>query len=375
MNEIDYSDKEEWKKFVEDYIVPLREAANTLDEYWNYLREHIDKKPLEKIENNEALKIILLGGVDEEGNYLDRSVAKFYNDFFGVSFSVKVPTGMVSSSPFHDFVTGIISKMKEVIDSVKTERISVVDVNRSEINYDELLRNPENPEEVVRLIEDFYNKCAKITPNYNKYTLFVLNIRTITERYFNTAFPWLLGKFDEVRELLGLTEKAIPDVEDIKAEHYTIWSFSSYSLGYKIRELYEYIWKMNKELKDTLSQYFDGITDLKQDFLTSAKESIASIPYEFVRGYDEMSRDSYMLRIEQKDSKIVDSSSPGLLKRDSNVFDFLDEVSSLLFVGMVEINYGSYYSPTHYPIPGRPDVCTPNPDYIKKSRVEIIKNI
>ena len=47
MNEIDFSDKEEWKKFVADYIVPLNESAKILAEYWEYLREHIDSVPLE----------------------------------------------------------------------------------------------------------------------------------------------------------------------------------------------------------------------------------------------------------------------------------------------------------------------------------------
>ena len=342
---INYADKNEWEKFVVDDIVPLRESADVLDEYWNYLREHINNVPLEEIEKNEALKIILQGGV-EEGNYLDRSVAKFYNDFFGVSFSI---TGMVYSSSLHDFVTGIINKTKEVMDSAKTKGISVEEVKRSEINYDELLRNPE---EVVRLIKDFYNKCAKVTPDYNEYTLFVLKIRAITESYFNMAFPWLLRKFDEVRELLGLKQDFIPHVDDRRAEHYVIWDLESRSplysnfvsnFGYKIKDLYEYIWGMNKneELKDTLSLYFEGITDLKREFLTRAKESIASIPYEIVKSYEEIpATDSWReheLRFE-RNGQIVDSSSTGLLKRDSNVFDFLDEISSLVFVGLVDIH-------------------------------------
>ncbi|MDI6885149.1 MAG: hypothetical protein QMD22_02140 [archaeon] len=236
---INYADKGEWKKFVEDYIVPLRDSADTLDEYWNYLQKHIDNVPLEEIGKNEALQRILLGGVDEEGNYLEESVAKFYKDFFGVSFSVKVPAGMVYSSPLHELVTGIINKTKEVLDSAKTKGIVVVDVKRSETNCDELLRNPE---EVVRLIGDFYNKCAKITPNYNEYTLFVLNIRAITESYFNVAFPWLLGKFDVVRELLGLKQDFGPPVDDRRAGHYVIWRLDWNDLGSKIKELYDYIW-------------------------------------------------------------------------------------------------------------------------------------
>lgn len=346
MNEIDYSDKEEWKRFVEEYVVPLRESAGVLDEYWNYLREYIDNVPMEGIEKNEALQSVLMGGMDEEGNYLGGSVAKFYNDFFGVSFSVKVPAGMVYSSSFHEFSTGIIGKTKEVLDSAKTKGIYLEDIKRSEVNYDELLRNPE---EVVRLIGDFYNKCVKVTPNYNEYSLFVLNIRAITESYFNVAFRRLLGNFVEVRKLLGLKQDFIPSVDDRRAEHYVIWGFYS-NLGSNIKELYEYIWEINKneELKDTLYQYFEGITDLKQEFLISAKESIASIPYEIVKSYDEMPsptdsyRHAHELRVSEN-GQIIDTSSQGLLKKVSNVFDFLDEISSLVFVGLVDIHTFSSY--------------------------------
>ena len=269
--------------------------------------------------------IVLLGGIDEEGNHLEGSVAKFYKDFFGLSRSVIEPTGRVYSTPFQEFVTDIISKTEAVMKSIKAEKIYFEDVKLSETNYDELLKNPE---EVVRLIEDFYNKCTNVTPNYNEYTLFVLNIRTITKSYFNMAFPWLLEKFDKVRELLTLTEKITFNIQNTKQEYYreyyTIWSYSSYSLGYNIRELYEYIWNQKKELKDTLSQYFEGITDLKHEFIESAKESITSIPYEFMKSYGELPyRCYYWIKVEEKDGKIYDDV---FLKKDCNVFGFLDEV-------------------------------------------------
>jgi hypothetical protein len=40
MNKIDYSNKEVWKKFVEDYIIPLRDSAETLVEYWSYFMSY-----------------------------------------------------------------------------------------------------------------------------------------------------------------------------------------------------------------------------------------------------------------------------------------------------------------------------------------------
>ncbi len=82
---VDYTDKEGWKKFVEDYVIPLRDSAEILVEYWNYLKGEIDKVSFSKIETekDENFKKILLGGVKESGDYSERSLALFYNTFFG----------------------------------------------------------------------------------------------------------------------------------------------------------------------------------------------------------------------------------------------------------------------------------------------------
>jgi hypothetical protein len=53
MNEIDYSDKDEWKRYVSDYIIPLRDSAEALAEYWRYSQGEIDSVPFNEIENEK----------------------------------------------------------------------------------------------------------------------------------------------------------------------------------------------------------------------------------------------------------------------------------------------------------------------------------
>ena len=54
MNEIDYSDKDEWRGFISDYVIPLRDSADALVEYWNYLKEEIDSVPFNEIETEKS---------------------------------------------------------------------------------------------------------------------------------------------------------------------------------------------------------------------------------------------------------------------------------------------------------------------------------
>lgn len=69
------------KRFVEEYVIPLRDSAEVLVEYWNYLKGKIDNVSFTEIGTgkDENLKKILLGDVKEDGSYSERSLALFYN--------------------------------------------------------------------------------------------------------------------------------------------------------------------------------------------------------------------------------------------------------------------------------------------------------
>ena len=84
---INYADKEEWAKIVRENIIPLRNSAEFFVN-WEYLRRRMDGVYIDAMD--EDYKSLVLGGVSEEGAYLDGSVAKFYRDFFGVSLNVEL---------------------------------------------------------------------------------------------------------------------------------------------------------------------------------------------------------------------------------------------------------------------------------------------
>ena len=297
MPERDYWSNEEWKKFVSDYIIPLRDSADALAKYWNYLKEEIVGTLFNEIETekDENFKKILLGGVKEDGDYSERSLALFYSKFFGTQLSnlqeylisqkegvTSQVTGAVEESEFMQFVRSISEKTNAILESASQNGlIDAVDSETSEIDFGEFTREPEK---VAKLIKDFYDNALKITVNYNQHTLFLWAIRKITRRYLETAYPELSKeeKFEALKRFVGLEKYFEPEIEenaenDSKVKRgYTIWHLPDNSFGGLICGLNECVWKYfeKESFRGVLEFLFEGVVDLKKDFKEKAERTI-----------------------------------------------------------------------------------------------------
>ncbi|MDI6811494.1 MAG: hypothetical protein QMD80_07495 [archaeon] len=352
---INYADKGEWKKFVEDYVIPLRDSAEALVEHWRYLKREIEGVEIDGME--EDLKKILLGGVDDEGNYLEFSVAKFYKDFFGVSLSVELPKyvtavkegatkgikGMVQAQTYYPgakathsikFILDVAEQTKKIANIALSK--GIIDTaagSSSGIKHEELLMNPEA---VVEDIGDFYNRCAKIAPNYNDYSLFILTIRSITRRYLEEAYPQFKDKFSELQPFFGLVPLFEPNIEDrTRKAEYTIWYLPEGSFGGEIRKLYEMVWDYSSKFKDLLLQYFEGITDLKKEFIEDAKISVTGTITEIFK-IERLLSSRHTLTFHGQWISSIEPYSYNL-KEPTSLMHVLDDVMPFLFVGLVNI--------------------------------------
>ncbi|MFQ6063128.1 MAG: hypothetical protein ACE5J9_08145, partial [Methanosarcinales archaeon] len=175
MTELAYWNKETWQNFINDYIVPLKTSADSLIEYWNYLKERVDGARFEDMD--DALKTILLGGVTSNGEYSARSLAKFYKMFFGAFSDVQVliiaqkervtpdVVGKVEESIFIKFVKSVSDNTGRILEfAYQNDLIDSPEVSIPEVRFDDLLGSPEK---VVELIKAFYDNAIKITVNYN----------------------------------------------------------------------------------------------------------------------------------------------------------------------------------------------------------------
>ena len=307
---------------------------------------------------DEDYKSLVLGGVSEEGAYLDDSVAKFYRDFFGVSLNVELPQyvsavkegltkgimAVVSESLFVRFASEVATQTRKIEHiALSKEIIGIVEHPKEDVRGEEFDALVRKPDEVIKLIEEFYNKCARITPNYNEYSLFILTIRAITRRYLEEAYPEFKEKFEELRSFFGLKPLFTPKIEESEMKQkYTIWHLPEGSFGGEIKKLYEIVWDYNSQLKELLSQYFLGIVDLKEEFFEMAKNSIILLSevldVEKLLTVESTLRTSNPFQVEFEFYSYRSSGSILLPERPVPFTEVLNEISPFLFAGLINID-------------------------------------
>jgi len=300
---INYADKAEWRGFVNEYIVPLRYSAEVIVNRREYLRQKIDELEVSGIVDN--FKMFFLGEVSE--------------------------------SPFIKFVSEVAMQTKKIENIASSKGIIEEHPTAVEHKEGDFVRKPE---EVIKLVENFYNNCAKVTPNYNEHSLFILTIRTITRRYLEAAYPEFKERFEELRQFFGLEPLFTPKLEDSETKQkYTIWHLPEGSFGGEIKKLYEIIRNYNRELKEYLSQYFDGIVDLKKEFFEMAKNSIPSseilnvdslISHESRLDISEPFRIDFYWDYQYKFKLLK-------VERPVTLVEVLNEISPFLFAGLINI--------------------------------------
>lgn len=352
----EYSDKNEWKKFTSDYIIPLRDSADALVEYWNYLKEEIDSVPFNEIETekDENFKRIFLGGVKENGDYSERSLALFYNKFFGTRLSnlqeylisqkegvTSQVTGAVEESEFMKFVRNISGKTKAILEFAYQGGL-IESSETLEIDFGEFIKEPEK---VTELIEDFYNNALKITVNCNQHTLFLWTIRKITRRYQEVAYPELREeeKFEALKSFVGLEKYFVPEMEE-KTENdrkvkrdYTLWHLPDNSFGGLVCGLNEivFVYFGNESLREDLGVLFEEVKNLKEDFIKEAERSLNDVNWKFPEDYRYFFNGDSAISI-----KIYSGDSRGFYcVGETSIFKVLDEISPGLFFGLASLTF------------------------------------
>jgi len=351
---IDYTNKEEWKSYVKNYVIPLWENALILKEFYDNLKNEFQDALLNDIEEENLP--ILLGGVipTREEVYRRDSLAKFYNRFFGLKISdlqswilggeltgiqLKV---VIEETAFIRFINDIFKWSDRAI-----HYQTLVEFTEPEINYKEIKKDPNK---LKGLIENFHRYVLNISVNYNYYTFFLWSIKQIPYKFMKEAYPRIDQVLDFLEIEFGLQplKWKIPFAEDSTFyKQYTIWCWPEYntqsdkgglcgpehtqnkSFGGSICALNEAIWKhLTKgyyptDLEKLFNEYFTIFPYLKEEYVSKIKDRISGKIY---------SRIYYRGITASEDSSRLDESN-------LTIMQMIDEVSPYLFTGLAKIAY------------------------------------
>jgi len=344
---INYTDKDEWRKYIETYVLPLWNYSWILKEYWNQLREDFHGLLFEEV-REEDIPLLLGGVIEGSERYTKNSLAKFYAQFFGMrikdigawllqSRRGEKLTNITVEVVETDFIKFVKTVFKILEVALSHQRL-VTNFKEPELNYEELKRNSEK---VKQLIKNFYQSLLNIALNYNYGTFFLCSINQVPYHYMKAAYPRIDEILDFLRNEFGLTELTWnnpikPNTKTYK--DYTIYCFPEYnpnnkgkSFGGAICVLNDLIWDVfssKTKTPEALSMLFVNVPNLKVEFKQRIKGKVPEIYFDNVHYDKDLVADARKMHIDE-----------GFLERyKESLLDILDENAPHLFLNMLKIS-------------------------------------
>ena len=247
----------------------------------------------------EDHKLFLGGVIHGEEKFRKDSLAKFYQEFFGIKMPIdswilqeslpeKVTELVISidQTKFIEFINEIYSILNKTLGCQ-----SLVDFPKDPVfSYSELKKNPNK---LKNIVESFYKNVLNISLNYCYKTFFLCSINQLTSRYIKKAYPRFEQILDFLVQQFGLVEfswnNPITDIESEIFKDYTIFCFPEYnvnnqgesfggSLCYLNEKTWEYFSKVPK-LREILSMLFQEIPDLREEYINRIKGQLPELFY------------------------------------------------------------------------------------------------
>ena len=256
--DVRYWDKDSWKEFFREEVLPLYKSALTLVHLWNELRNRAHGRYLsEIIRDIPNLELALVGSTSPSGKFEENSLALAFKDLLGASVNLREyyflrQIGKEPKTPI---------EVKRVLPIRYADRISIL-LDRTLTRASELglvsqfeLQNAressvksakevlERPILISEKFADFLNRATSLTVNYSDYVRFIWHLRKIPKRYLHQFYPETKKPevFKFLQQLLGLSVFTTPRLDDSEiADLYTIFSYD-----YAIRVSHEEIDGMN----------------------------------------------------------------------------------------------------------------------------------
>ncbi|MFB6187377.1 MAG: hypothetical protein ABEI86_10975, partial [Halobacteriaceae archaeon] len=300
--------KHGWARYFWDDLAGFVETAQRLDLFLGELERRCADLPFSEIQKEYDYQHMLMGGVSGDGEYKQRSLARLYNEIFGLRFEslndaisrskedMTINTSVVmEETEFTSFLSETLDILEPVLQESLGEiedwtgktTISLPNVNQSsEMDQEEFYRLIDNPEDLVDLLSEFLNQLQGVLPNYDDRALFLRTLEKTPRYYLELAYPKLKDPdviasdietsedlWDKFSDFFGLDPVFTPDIDpdskedQRKKKQYTVYSYWDGSVGRSLLDFYQLTWDvLDDGLRDSLQVVFPEVPNFKQEF-------------------------------------------------------------------------------------------------------------
>lgn len=292
----DYTNNSDWSRYFSNCVNQFHEKAKALHAFRQELIRKCDGMPFDELQEQWDYSQVLLGGVGENGEYRERSLAKLYKEFLGLQFedltevvekqrqeitpSTKV---VVQNTEVTNFVADIVERTETILQQAVNKEIIYDYTTEAEYNFHEIMSDQEK---FSGLLSDFLYRLQRILPNYNEHALFVWTLPKTTKRYLSVAYPKVKDNesWGWLNELLGLEQIFAPNINETgkkveeQEDQYTIYDYRGESLGDNLTNLYQKVWEeFDSQTRELFRLAFPDVPNFKQEFLDEAQDKLDQI--------------------------------------------------------------------------------------------------
>jgi hypothetical protein len=271
------TDQEEWSTFANDEIRPVAEAARTLIQLRNRLTspEPAETMLSDAVDEDPLLRPFFLGGLTEDGEIPDGSLAKLTDQYLGVALND--PNRWVNAEreglTGDDYVaiTTTETELESFLQTVDEQLTAVLQqLDEAPPVVDDRVKTVlDEPESVVNVIQQLLSGMLQLTANTCPFTFFAHTTQAVTARYLTEAYPPLHDEVHDVSGSLGLRKLFVPKlVDDERDTAYTVWGHTEEGVLDRLSRLNQAVWSTfsDETARSTLSPFFVNVPNPREDF-------------------------------------------------------------------------------------------------------------
>ncbi len=367
-----YWDINSWKRYLEDVVRPIYETTQVILELKSKITQYAEKSlKFVKMSDDEFLPFFV-GGIDKDGNYKERSLAKLIKLTFGVHIDPKKFVDIVRILGEEGLKDVKINKVEsttflrlvEYLNRFSSKILRDVGIKTEVSKADEIVQDPNK---LLDILKEFYKACVYFSSNHNYYTFFVVSTASIHWKYLVTAYPRLKNHFEDVREFLGLEPIFVPEIgnDEIKRD-YTIWGHKRGELADNLYRMQACLWEFfnfsenvcylwdtwinPQQIKEIFSYIVSEVEDIKKEYSTITEECLPADAPRSIIDWGKIGLEGlgtheveYYLKIEGVIiTEYWNTYSPAYWKHihkctSCPLTDFLDTAGPRLFLGLARI--------------------------------------
>jgi len=269
--------QEEWTAFANNEVRPVAEAARTLTQLRDRLTppEPAETTLSDAVDEDPRLRPFFLGGLTEESEVPDGSLAKLTDQYLGIALND--PNRWVNAERERltgdDYVTITTTETElgsflQTVDEQVTAILQQLDEAPPVVD-DRVKTILDEPESMANVIQQLLNGVLQLTANSCPFTFFAHTTEAVTARYLTEAYPPLHGEVHDVAGSLGLEKLFVPELADDERDAaYTVWGHTEEGILDRLSLLNQAVWTTfsDETARSTLSPFFANVPNPQEDF-------------------------------------------------------------------------------------------------------------